>query len=185
MIVRLALSGDGTYHNSMRLKSLALAMMVVLPGVTVSNCCLCIDYFAPPMQWYNYSCNASPNVTIGMYIYTLGPQPITILDSDSGMINFSSYGPLLFPTIHVGTNDSQLDIYFRMSGSSDISPGFKSETYVYLPRGPNYTVLISSVGDLNKSKVTNEYTGGNLTLWVNDPEHMPQPRNYSVTLTPL
>ncbi len=83
------------------------------------------------------------------------------------------------------TNDSGLEIYFRMSGSSDISPGFKSDTYVYLPRGPNYTVFASSSGSYqNESKVTNHYTGGNITLIVNDREHMPPPF-YSVTLTPL
>jgi hypothetical protein len=169
----------------MRLKSLALALSIVVLAVASSNCLL-TDYFAPPMKWYNYSCNAAPNVTIGMNLYTLGPQPIMILDSDSDMINFSSYGPFCNPTISTRANDSQLDIYFRMSGSSDINPGFKSDTYLYLPRGPNYTVSISIWESYrNVSNVTNKFTGGNLTLYVNDPEHRPQPRNYSVTLTPL
>ncbi len=170
----------------MRLKSLAFALSIVVLAVASSNCCLCIDYFAPPMKWYNYSCNAAPNVTIGMNLYTLGPQPITILDSDSDMINFSSYGPFCNPSIYTNTDNGRLDIYFRMSGSSDISPGFKSDTYLYLPRGPNYTVSISIWESYrNVSNVTNKYTGGNLTLYVNDPEHRPQPRNYSTKLKPL
>jgi hypothetical protein len=169
----------------MQLKSLLLAISVVLLGVACSNCCLCIDYFAPPMQWNNYSCKASPNVTLSMYVYTLGPQPVTFLDSESDRINFSSYGPFLFPSINTRTNDNQLEIFFRMSGSSDIRPGFKSDTYVYLPRGPNYTVFVSSPGNYpNESRVTNNYTGGNITLVVNDHERMPQPFG-GVTLTPL
>jgi hypothetical protein len=72
-----------------------------------------------------------------------------------------------------------------MSGSSEISPGIKSDTYVYLSRGPNYTVITDSSGNLqNESEVTNSYTGGNITLMVNDWEHMPSP-SYSVTLIPL
>lgn len=166
-------------------KSLMLALTIVAIGVVCSNCCLCTDYFAPPMKWYNYSCSAVPNVTIGMYIYTLGPSPVTILDSDSGMINFSSYGPFISPWINTQTNDSHLDIYFRMTGSSDIQPGFKSDTYVYLPQGPNYTVTIGIWETYrNVSNVTNEYTGGNLTLWINNQEHWPEPQNYP-TLTPL
>jgi hypothetical protein len=61
--MRLALSGDGTNHKSMRLKSLALVAVVVVLAVAGSNC-ICIDYFNPPMQWYNYGCNALSNVTI-------------------------------------------------------------------------------------------------------------------------
>ncbi len=169
----------------MRLKSLVLAMTVMLLGVACSNC-LCIDYFAPPMQWHNYSCNASPNVTIDMFLYPLGPAPVTILDSDSGMINFSSYGPLLYPRISTDTNDGRLDIYFSLTGSSDIRPGVRSDTYVYLPRGPNYTVSIGIWESYrNESTIINKYSGGNITLWANDHEHWPEAHSHQVTLNPL
>lgn len=166
-------------------QKLILVIVSLSLFVACSNC-LCIDYFAPPMQWHNYSCNASPNVTIGMFLYPLGPAPVTILDSDSGLINFSSYGPLLYPRISTDTNDGQLDIYFSLTGSSDIRPGVRSDTYVYLPRGPNYTVLIGIWESYrNESNITNKYTGENLTLWANDQGHWPRSRNYPVTLTPL
>jgi hypothetical protein len=44
-----------------------------------------------------------------MNLYTLGPQPITFLDSDSDRINFSVYS-YIYPTIYTHINDCRLDI---------------------------------------------------------------------------
>lgn len=137
------------------------------------------------MRWSNYSCNASPNVTIEMYCYTLGLRPTTILDSDSDGINFSVYS-FGSPVIYIDTNDSQTDLYFWLSDFSDIRPGTISDMYVYLPQGPSYNFTINNLGaNRSENKVSNNYSGGNLTLWVNDPQHEPAPRYYPVTLTPL
>lgn len=163
----------------MRLKSLALVAMISVLAVAGSNC-ICIDYFHPPMQWYNYSYDPAPNVTIGLNIYTLGPQPITILDSDSGQINFSIYTYYSGPMLNDRHNDSQLNINFLLPGTDMVTPGITVDTLVYLPHGPNYTLAIYNLG----SPVITKYTGGNLTLWANDPDHSPHSFYPDVTYYP-
>lgn len=58
-------------------------MMIILISfiMVFIACCMCIDYFWPhQMQWYNSSYDMVSNVTIGMDIQTLGPEPVTIFE---------------------------------------------------------------------------------------------------------
>ena len=127
------------------------------------------------MQWYNYSYEPSQNVTIEMIIHTVGPEPITILDSNSGKVTFSVFTPgYNKPEIYPDINETDMDLDFRLFGASDAYyPGIKTDTIVYLPRGPNYTMTINNgAGHPNESRIVSKYTGGNLTLWINDPKHI-------------
>jgi hypothetical protein len=71
-------------------------------------------------------------------------------------------------------NDNRQKIYYRLMGRSDMISGVKVDTILYLPGGPNYTVTVNYDALHHKdSNVTNNYSGGNLTLWINDlPEHL-------------
>ena len=157
----------------MRLKSLALVIVLAVLVVASSNC-VCRDLIIPPDRyWHNYSYDPSPNVTIGLLIHTNGPDPVTILDSGSDKIIFSAYTydePAMFNTV----NDSRQMIYYRLMGRSDMISGVKVDTILYLPRGPNYTVTVNNDAIYKKeSNVTNNYSGGNLTLLVNEfPGHL-------------
>jgi hypothetical protein len=155
----------------MRLKSQAFIIALAVLAVASSNC-ICINYFNPPMQWYNYSYDPAPNVTIGMNIYTLGSQPITILDSDSGKINISTYSYYSGPHLYQRLNDTHQNIYFFLPGTDTVNTGIKIDTLLYLPHGPNYTLIIWNIAN-GESPVATRYAGGNLTMWLDDPDHKP------------
>jgi hypothetical protein len=122
------------------------------------------------MHWYNNSYDTAPNVTIGIDFQTTGPAPVTILDTESDKINISLYHPL-HPGPSRKVNDTGEIIYYRV-WSFDNANNAVADLYVYLPRGPNYTIMITQ-GYGNGGTVVNKYSGGNLTLWVNDPAHSP------------
>lgn len=119
------------------------------------------------MYWYNNSSDIAPNVTIGIDLQTTGPKPVTILDSGSDKINFSLYH-CYPPQCSRSVNDTGEMINYHV-WSFDNAGNAIADLYVYLPRGPNYTIMI--VQAFTREPVVNRYSGGNLTLWVNDPDH--------------
>lgn len=155
----------------MRLNLILLALTIISLATASSNC-LCIDYIFPPMKWFNYSYDPAENVAIEINLVTLGPDPVTILTSDSGQINLSMHTFYIDePYTYSEANGSSRDIRLGLMSWSD-GPSVKTDTLLYLPEGPNYTVTIRNGWTRpNQSDVVAKYTGGNLTLWVNDPEH--------------
>lgn len=157
----------------MRFNLTLLVLSIIIVAIVASNC-LCIDYFRPPMQWYNYSFDPEENVTIGMHIYNLGVEPVTIHNSDMEKITLSAYS-YDDPGVYETREDNQLNIFYVQPGREEVEPTIKTDNIVYLPRGPNYTIVISNGGYASfESPVIVRYTGGNLTLWVNNPDHLPQ-----------
>jgi|AGTN01.1.fsa_nt_gi hypothetical protein len=145
---------------------LAPVLFIVL-FVACSNCCG-LAFLTPPKQWYNASFDPSPNVIIGMDIATDGPGPITILDSDSGKVGFNVYYTDK-PNIYRKVNESYA-IMFLLVGGTDTRPSIGAETIVYLPSGTNYTIAINQPLLARGSPINNNATG-NVTLWINDPNH--------------
>src|SRR5512138_2483854 len=129
----------------MRYYLILLVLSIIAFAVIFTNC-LCVDYFNPPMQWYNYSYEPAENVTVGMIIYTMRPQPVTIGDSGSGRIDFSAYANSP-PKVYHDLSGNRLNISFWLPGSSEVNPGIESDIFVYLPPGPNYTLVIFDGGD--------------------------------------
>lgn len=152
----------------MRLKFLVVLAMVAA-GVICSNCCCCY-YWPQQVQWYNKSFEAAPNMIIGIMLWNMGAEPVTILDSNSDKINVSiKY--VISPNNWLAENDSCTILYLNLDGS-DVYPGYNSETIVYLPRGNNYTMMISGVEYPGReSPVVSRYSGSDFTLWVNDRNH--------------
>lgn len=148
----------------MQLKILVAVLTIVVIAVACSNCC-CLGYLPRPMYWYNNSTDSAPNVTIGLDFQTTGPKPVTILDSDSDKINFSLYH-CYSPGLYRSVNASGELLYYQV-WSFDNAGLSVADLYVYLPRGPNYTIIVSQ-GYGNERPVVNKYTGGNLTLLVNE-----------------
>ena len=155
----------------MQFRGTLIILAIITIAVASSNC-LCIDYISPPMEWYNYSYEPAKNVTIEINLITLGPDPVTILPADSRKINLSVHTYHIDePHTYSKVNDSSLDIRMGLMSWSD-GPSVKTDTLLYLPQGSNYTVTIrNGWSHMNQSGVVTKYTGGNLTLWVNDPEH--------------
>lgn len=152
--------------------NLTVLILLVIILATASCNCLCIDYIVPPMQWYNYSFEPAENVTIEVNLITLGPDPVTILPSDSGLINISVYTYKIDePSTYSDIVENHQDIRLGLMSWSD-GPSVTTDTLLYLPQGPNYTVTIrNGWSHPNESSVVTRYTVGNLTLRVNDPEH--------------
>jgi hypothetical protein len=148
----------------MRLKGLVAVLAIVVLAVACSNCC-CLEILPRPMYWYNNSTDIASNITIGLDLQTTGPKPVTILDSDSDKINFSLYH-CRSPSLYRSLNGTDERLYYQV-WSFDNAGLAVADLYVYLPRGPNYTIIVSQ-GYGNQRPVVNKYTGGNLTLLVNE-----------------
>jgi hypothetical protein len=121
------------------------------------------------MYWYNNSTDIMPNVIIGLDLQTTGPKPVTILDSDSDKINFSLYH-CYPPHLYRSVNDTGEMLHYQV-WSFDNAGNAIADLYLYLPRGPNYTILVGQ-GYGNQRPVVNKYTGGNLTLLDNGVGHI-------------
>jgi len=144
----------------------ALFTLTIVAGLFYPN------LFFPGNQWYNYSAEPSQYVKISLMIGTLGPQPVTVLDSDYDKVLFSFY-TYDEPRVYQRFENGEQIIDIRMM-TSDIYTGFPTDTYVYLPRGPNYEVTILNASFYrDQSPFTNKYSGGNITLWVDDSNHLP------------
>ena len=159
----------------MRLQGSLIIIAIITLAVATSNC-LCCDYIMPPMEWHNSSWEPDENVTVDnvkveIYLVTLGPDPVTILPSDSRKINLSVHTYKYDePRMSGNLNGSRYEVRLGMMGSSEAPPTVKTDTLLYLPQGWNYTVTIKNGwSHLNQSGVVNLYIGWNLTLRVNDP----------------
>ncbi len=147
-----------------------MVLAVVIVGVACSNC-LCLQYYWPhQVQWYNKSFDAAQNMTIGLMLWNMGEQPVTILDSESDNINVS-IRYVISPNGWLASNDSCTILYINLDGS-DVYPGYDSETIVYLPRENNFTMIVSGLEFPGReSPIVSRYSGSNFTLWVDDGGH--------------
>ncbi len=126
----------------MRLKSLALVMaLIAVLAVAVQQLPMHELFLASADAVVQLQLRTGTGVVTNMNIFTLGPDPVTILDSDSGKINVSLYS-YKNPNVYTSSNSSQVEINVGFTGSSEVTPGVITDTYVYLPQGPEYTVTI-------------------------------------------
>ena len=77
-------------------------------------------YWPYQVQWYNKSFEAAPNMTIGMMLWNMGAEPVTILDSDSNKINIS-IRYVISPNNWLAENDSCTILYLNLDGSDCLS----------------------------------------------------------------
>jgi hypothetical protein len=144
---------------------IVIASLIVLL-VAIAGCYYVLTNWG--MQVYTYSTAPSSDVTLGISINNTGRAALTILDSRDGMIKFTEY-------IH----GSGIPRFFmqddseRLYGNLRIDSNIRDfESFMYLPAGPSYNMTITC-SDFKKieNNMVNKYTGGNLTLWVNDTVH--------------
>jgi hypothetical protein len=149
---------SGRRFSSKKAIALLLVLLVAIVG----------GYYAIThwdMNSYTYSTVPSSDVTLDLSINNSGHAALTILDSEDGMVKFMEYIPGSGNPRFIMQDDNE-----RLYGYLRIDSNIRNvESIVYLPEGPSYNVTITC-RDFNdiKGSTVNRYTGGNLTLWVND-----------------
>lgn len=155
------LPGGRSWIKTLAYLTLAFfVLMVIISGIIYL-------YTAPSREagtkWNNNSFIPSSNVTLVILLNTTGPQQVTILDSDSGMATISMRSAT-WPQLYLGKNDDRLNVDIRLNQTYDRAR-VKADTYVYLPRGPDYHLtLIGRDLAIDGGRVINKYSGGNLTI---------------------
>jgi hypothetical protein len=143
---------------------LTLLIIIVLAVIVIY-----VVYIGPSHEhdtkWYNFSFLPSPDTTMVIVINSTGPQQLTILNSSSDMATISMYcAP--GPSVYQRNDDDSTSVEFRQNYTYD---RVKVDTFVYLPRGYDYQVILSG-RNLNedRSKIVNKYGSDNLTIRVDD-----------------
>lgn len=117
-------------------------------------------------KWYHYSLLPSSNTTMVIVINTTGPQQVTIQNSSSDMATISMYC-VPRPGFYQRNDDGNTAFEMRLNGTSHDS--VKVDTFIYLPRGYDYQVILSGRNlDEDRSKIVNQYGSENLTIRVDD-----------------
>jgi hypothetical protein len=104
---------------------------------------------------------------MAILINTTGQQQVTILDADADMACVSMRS-VPMPQFYLRNDSDRLMVDFRLNNTFDHG-GVKVDTFVYLPQGPDYHLILIGRGLVtDESWVINKYSGGNLTLRVMD-----------------
>ncbi|WP_424359066.1 hypothetical protein [Methanocella sp. MCL-LM] len=139
--------------------------------------CVCLGPLNYPKHWYNASFDPAPDNTINIRVMALGDSPIKIVEEHSDQISIAIcyYIPAKFDHHLSGDN---LEIVASAMYDNDWTQGVGADVYIYLPKNGNYTLNIYNMAADNSSvyrknsQITVEYAG-NVTVWVNDYEHLP------------
>ncbi|MDP3563596.1 MAG: hypothetical protein Q8R70_03820 [Methanoregula sp.] len=131
----------------------------------------CLDYLTEtcPRHWTNETVSSSPNTTLNLRVDTLGPARITVLDSDSDVIGIA-VNYCADPAVKYRETRERLYINAFVTSPHDATKNVVADILVSLPGNTNYTM---NIWNQQYTPVTNQYTGGNLTLWTNHGEHLP------------
>lgn len=129
-------------------------------------------------RWYNFSFVSSPEVMLVIQINTTGPQHVTVLNSSSDMACISMHcvpGPSYYL---LKENENGTVVEFRLNNTFG-GDSAKVDTFVYLPHGCDYQMLLSGK-DLyyNPGKIVNEYGRGHLTINIIDGQQHVRMQNY-------
>lgn len=148
------------------LKTAGVLLLLLL--VAIAGCYYVISNGGT--EAYTYQTLPSPNVDLSISINynTTGRGALTLLNSVDKMI-----------TLKVASKSSANSGFWMLRENellrADLRINWISNDYgtlVYLPAGPSYNVTINCRDFASvKSGTVNKYTGGNLTLWVNDTVH--------------
>ena len=131
----------------------------------------CLDYLTGTCQrhWTNETISPSRNTTLNLRVDTLGPAPITVLDSDSDVIRIA-VNYCADPAIKHRETRERLYINAFVTSPHDATQNAAADILVFLPAETNYTM---NIRNQQYTPVTNRYTGRNLTLWINQGDHPP------------